>query len=176
MPEIRHMWPRTYHAMDAVSRVAAWIAGGLILVIAFLQLTEIILRNTLNVSLSFVWEYAAYMHVTAIFLGLSMTLRTGGHIQVTLLANAMPRLFRIVSTLGGLAVSGFLSLALIRVAWSWGITGRSSGTVDDIPLVIPMSVVAFGAVLLTLQLLLRLFHILFGTPVELDWSSGPSAE
>lgn len=170
------MWPKIYQTVDAISRVTAWIAGGLIFLIAFLQLAEIILRNVANISLSFVWEYAAYMHIAAIFLGLSMTLRTGGHIQVTLLANVIPRVFQIVSTVGGLAFSGFLSLALVRLAWAWGVSGRTSGTIDDIPLVIPMSVVAFGAVMLTVQLCLRLFHILLGTKPELTWSSGPSAE
>ncbi len=170
------MWPRLYQTTDALSRVLAWISGGLIFLIAFLQFSEILLRNLANVSLSFVWEFAAYMHIAAILLGLSMTLRTGGHIQVTLFATVMPRIFQLVSTLGGIVISGFLSLALIQLAWNWGVTGRTSGTVDDIPLVIPMFFVAFGAVMLTIQLCLRLFHILLGTPIELQWSSGPSAE
>jgi TRAP-type C4-dicarboxylate transport system permease small subunit len=170
------MWQRLYHTADTISRVLAWFSGGLIFLIAFLQLSEILLRNFANVSLSFVWEIAAYMHIAAIFLGLSMTLRTGGHIQVTLLATVVPRVFQIVSTVGGLVISGFLSLALIRLAWNWGVTGRTSGTVDNIPLVIPMSFVALGACVLTIQLALRLFHILLGTPIELKWSSGPSAE
>ncbi|WP_417280917.1 TRAP transporter small permease [Celeribacter sp.] len=170
------MWPRLYKSTDAVSRVLAWISGGLIFLIAFLQLFEILLRNVANISLSFVWEFAAYMHIAAIFLGLSMTLRTGGHIQVTLLATVMPRVFQLMSTLGGLLFSGYLSFALIQLAWNWGATGRTSGTVDDIPLVIPISFVAFGAVMLTVQLCLRLFHILLGTPTEIQWSSGPSAE
>lgn len=170
------MWQKLYQTTDTISRVLAWVSGGLIFLIAFLQLSEILLRNFANISLSFVWEIAAYMHIAAIFLGLSMTLRTGGHIQVTLLATVLPRAFQIVSTLGGLAISGFLNLALIRLAWNWGVTGRTSGTVDNIPLVIPMGFVALGATVLTLQLGLRLFHILLGTPVELQWSSGPSAE
>lgn len=171
------MWPTLYRAADSISRVMAWIAGGLIFLIAFLQVIEIILRNTFDISLSFVWEYAAYMHIAAVFLGLSMTLRTGGHIQVTLLSSVAPRLFQIVSTVGGLAISGFLSMALIRLAWTWGSTGRTSGTVDDVPLVIPMAFVAFGAAMLTVQLVLRLIHILLGTQPELVWSAGgPSAE
>lgn len=170
------MWSKIYRAVDAVSRATAWIAGGLIMLIACLQMLEIVLRNLAGISLSFVWEYAAYMHIAAIFLGLSMTLRTGGHIQVTLLSALLPRLFQLTSTLGGLALSGFLSYALIRQAWLWGATGRSSGTVDNVPLVIPMTVVAFGAAMLTLQLLLRLFHVLLQTRAELPWSAGPSAE
>lgn len=170
------MWPKLYRSADALSRAMAWVAGGMVLLIAVMQMAEIILRNLAGISLSFVWEIAAYMHIAAIFLGLSMTLRTGGHIQVTLMASAFPRLFQIVSTLGGLALSLFLSWALIRLAWSWGATGRTSGTVDNIPLVIPMAAVAFGAAMLSLQLLLRLVHVLLGTRAELDWSAGPSAE
>lgn len=171
------MWPKLYRAADSISRIMAWVSGGLIFLIAFLQTIEIIVRNLLDISLSFVWEYAAYMHIAAVFLGLSMTLRTGGHIQVTLLSSVAPRLFQITSTLGALAISAFLSTALIRLAWTWGSTGRTSGTIDNVPLVIPMTVVAVGATMLTVQLLLRLVHILLGTQAELVWSAGgPSAE
>lgn len=170
------MWPKIYNFFDAVSRGMAWIAGGMIFLIAFMQMLEIILRNLFDVSLSFVWEYAAYMHIAAIFLGLSMTLRSGGHIQVTLMSSAFPKAFQIVSTLGGIALSCFLSYALVRLAWNWGVTGRTSGTVDNAPLVVPMSIVAFGSVMLSVQLLLRLFHVFLGTKTELAWASGPSVE
>lgn len=170
------MWHHLYRSADRLSHGMAVIAGFAVLLIAFMQMTEIIVRNIFDVSLTFVWEYAAYMHVSAIFFGLSFTLRTGGHIQVTLLSKVAPRLFHWVSTLLGLAISGFLSLALLQLCINWGVTGRSSGTVDDLPLVYPMACVTFGACMLTLQLVLRLLHLLLGTPVELAWAHSPSAD
>lgn len=170
------MWHHLYRAADRLSYGMAVIAGFAILVIAFMQMTEILLRNIFDVSLTFVWEYAAYMHIGAIFFGLAFTLRTGGHIQVTLLAKVLPKVFDYLSTLLGLAISGYLSMALVQLCWSWGTTGRSSGTVDDLPLVYPMLFVALGAVMLTVQLALRLIHLLLGTPTELAWAVSPSAE
>lgn len=170
------MWHSLYRAVDRLSYAMAVIAGFAILAIAVMQVTEIVARNLFNISLTFVWEYAAYMHIAAIFFGLSFTLRSGGHIQVTLLAKVAPRLFHLLSTMLGLAISGFLSLALVQLCHNWAVTGRSSGTVDDLPLAYPMAFVAFGAVMLTLQLALRLVHLLMGTPVELPFAHSPAAD
>lgn len=170
------MWQSIYRSVDALSRAMAWVAGITILVIALMQMVEILVRNLAGISLTFVWEYAAYMHIAAIFMGLAFTLRTGGHIQVTLLATVAPRLFHYLSTVLGLAISAYLSVAMIRLCYNWGATWRTSGTVDNLPLVYPMIFVAFGASMLTLQLALRLVHLILGTQVELRGSSGPSAE
>ncbi|MGP9590374.1 TRAP transporter small permease [Halomonas sp. AOP42-B2-16] len=170
------MWQSLYQAVDTLSRIMAHLAGLSILIIALMQVTEIIVRNLLGISLTFVWEYAAYMHIAAIFMGLSFTLRTGGHIQVTLLATALPRLFEYMSTIIGLIISSYLSYALIRMCYSWGSTGRTSGTIDNLPLVYPMAFVAFGASVLTLQLLLRLIHIILKTRRQLSWSAGPTVD
>lgn len=167
------MWKLLYRAVDFLSHVMAYLAGFAILIIAVLQFVEIVIRNLLGISLSFVWEYAAYMHIGAIFMGLSFTLRTGGHIQVTLLATALPRLFDYMSTVIGLIISGYLSYSLIRMCYSWGSTGRTSGTLDNMPLVYPMAFVAFGASMLTLQLMFRLVHSILKTHRQLSWSAGP---
>lgn len=170
------MWRRVYTSIDVVSHAMGRIAGAVILVMAFMLVAEIVLRNVANVSLTFVWEYAAYMHIAAIFLGLAVTLRTGGHIQVTLLATALPRAFHYISALGGLALSSYLTIAMIRLCYNWGSTGRTSGTVDNLPLVYPMIFVSFGALILTLQLLCRVLHLMFGTQIEQEWGDSPSAE
>ncbi|HAR51196.1 TRAP transporter small permease [Roseovarius sp.] len=170
------MWRIFYRSVDAVSLALGWVAGGLILCIALMIMAEILLRNLAGISLTFVWEISAYFHIAAIFLGLAFTLRTGGHIQVAILQRPLGRLFELVSTLGGLVISAYLSLALVRLCLNWASTGRTSGTVDNIPLAWPMTLVAVGACLLTLQLLLRLVHLLTGAPHELPWGAGPSAE
>src|SRR5690606_35899990 len=170
------MWQSIYRTVDTISRAMAWVAGVTILLIALMQMVEILFRNFAGISLTFVWEYAAYMHIAAIFMGLAFTLRTGGHIQVTLLSTVLPRGFLYLSTLLGLAISAYLSFAVIRLCYNWGSTGRTSGTVDNLPLVYPMIFVAFGASMLTLQLVLRLVHIILGTRVDLPWFNSPSAE
>lgn len=153
---------------DRLSRFLAYISGTLIFAIAALQISEIVSRNFFDTSLSIVWEVAAYMHIAAIFLAAAFTLRTGGHIRVTLFQSLHPRLFEIVGTLVGLVISAFLSYALVKFAWNYGVSGRTSGTTNDIPLVYPAAAVAFGAVILSVQLALRLCLALQGRPVELE--------
>lgn len=170
------MWQTIYRSIDTISRILANIAGALIMLIALMQIAEIVLRNTAGISLPFVWEYAAYLHMTAIFFGLAFTLRTGGHIQVTLLKTVAPRLFIWASTFVGLAISTILSASLIRLAITYAASGRSSGTINDVPLVYPAAAMAFGATLLTVQLVLRIVHYIAGSPPELAGSAGPSVE
>ena len=170
------MWQTICRSTDLLSRVMANLAGAMILLIAIMQLVEIVLRNFAGTSLPFVWEYAAYLHMTAIFFGLAYTLRTGGHIQVALLKAVAPRLFAWLSTFVGLAISVVLSAALIRMAIGYGLTGRSSGTINDFPLVYPAAAMAFGATMLTVQIALRIVHLIAGTAVELAGHSGPSVE
>ena len=170
------MWQFIYRSVDTLSQAMAYVAGFSILIIALMQVVEIALRSIAGISLTFVWEYAAYTHIAAIFMGLAFTLRTGGHIQVTLLSGVVPRLFGWLSTTVGLVISGYLSFAMIRLCYNWGSTGRTSGTVDNLPLVWPMAFVCFGASMLTLQLVLRLVHLCMGTPPQLAWAAGPAAD
>ncbi len=170
------MWEKTYRAIDTLS---GWMAhaGGLgFFLIVFMQLAELVLRNFFGVSLPFVWEYAAYLNMAAVFLGAGYTLRTGGHIQVTLLKGFSPKLFAYSSALIGLLISLILSYSLIRMAYGYAMSGRTSGTVNDFPLVYPAVAMAFGAAMLSLQLVLRLCHAALGSKLEIDWQGGASVE
>jgi len=153
---------------DAVSAWLGYLAGALLAAIVVIQIAEILARNLLGISLPFTWEVAAYFHICAIFLAAAATLRCGGHVRVTLIQSAAPRAFELLSTTVGLAISAYLSWALLRFALNLGATGRTSGTVNDVPLVYPTGVVAFGACVLTLQLLLRLAHALTRAAVEIE--------
>jgi TRAP-type C4-dicarboxylate transport system permease small subunit len=170
------MWQPIYKFADRLSLLLGWLAGGAIFLIVVLLAAEIVLRNVFVISLSFVWEYSTYLHITAIFFALSFTLRTGGHIRVTLMAKVLPRLFAFTSTILGLLISSFLTFALVKLCFTWGMAGKTSGTIDNMPLIYPISLVAFGATMLTIQLILRLVHLVVGTPEELPWAAGPSAE
>jgi TRAP-type C4-dicarboxylate transport system permease small subunit len=170
------MWRALYASIDALSRACAYLAGAAIMVIALMQICEIVLRNVFDISLPFVWEYAAYMHVGAVFLAAAYTLRTGGQIQVTLLREVAPRLFPWLSTTVGLVISAFVSYALIKFAYGYAVTGRTSGTINNLPLVYPAFFMAFGASMLTLQLLLRLVHVALGTPEQLPWTGSAASE
>lgn len=170
------MWQSIYRSIDLISKVCVYISGAALMAIALMQIGEIILRNFFGISLPFVWEYAAYFHAGAVFLAAAFTLRTGGQIQVTILREVSPVLFRFLSTLVGLLISAFLTYALVKMAMGYAATGRSSGTINDLPLVYPAAFIAFGAAMLTLQLVLRFIHLLMGTPEELPWHGSAASE
>jgi TRAP-type C4-dicarboxylate transport system permease small subunit len=165
------MWHYITVFVDRFSLLLAYLAGASILCIALMQLLEIMLRNVFNISLPFVWEYASYLHMGAVFLAAGYTLRVGGHIRVTLLQKIHPRAFECMATTVALCISAFLSVALVKFAYNYGLSGRTSGTVNDVPLVYPAAFVAFGALMLTLQLFLRLVASIIGQPVELTDST-----
>ncbi|WP_412509684.1 TRAP transporter small permease [Roseovarius sp. SYSU LYC5161] len=159
---------RLLSLIDWISQALAVLSGLMIAVIALLVSTEIMLRNLFGHSLSFVWEVSVYFQMCAIFLASAWTLRTGGHIRVTLVQTAMPRAFEWLATLVGLAISAVLSNALVQLAWRYGTSGRSSGSTSDIALVYPAAAMAVGAVLLTIQIALRLLRLGLGMAPELE--------
>ena len=160
------MLGRIEKVIDGMALCACYIAGIGIFIIMLMQVLEIIVRNTLDYSFPFVWEYASYFYICAVFLAAAHTLRVGGHIRVTLLERYHTYLFEVIGTLVALIISLFLSTALIQFSWQYGISGRTSGTVNNVPLVIPAAVMTFGAVLLSAQLVLRLIHALLNIQTE----------
>jgi TRAP-type C4-dicarboxylate transport system permease small subunit len=155
--------------VDSLSKVLAYFAGALILAIAAVQLLEIGSRNLFGISLSWVWEYAPFFHMCAVFLAAAFTLRTGGHIRVTAIMQLQPRAFEFLGTSVALLISAFVSYSLIWFAIDFSVTGRSSGTTTETPLVYPAATMAVGSFLLTVQLLLRLIQTLLRLPEEVEW-------
>ena len=136
----------------------------LVVGIAALILTEIFCRTVLNISLSFAWEYSAYFLAVSIFLAAAFTLRTGGHVRVMLLSqNVPPRTAHwldLLATVAGAVIAGWLAWSLAAFAWRSWATGSTSATIDETPLVYPQGAMAFGAVLLALQLVARTIRLL----------------
>jgi TRAP-type C4-dicarboxylate transport system permease small subunit len=107
-----------------------------------------------------------------VFLAASYTMRTGGHVRVSLLSQSIPpaiaHMLDILATLIGTAIAIFLAYSLILFAYQSGVTGRTSPTIDETPLVIPQGVIAFGAALLALQMVVRSIRLISGEPAEDD--------
>ena len=164
------MLRRTLRIVDGISRAAAGFAAVLIAAIAGLVLTEIVCRAFLNISMTFAWDYSSYFMAVAIFCGAGYTLRTGGHVRVSLVtASTPPRVARgidYLAVLFAIAVAAYVAYAMTLFAWSSYAQGMTSSTIDATPLAIPQSAMAFGAVLLLLQLIARLVRMLIGEPTE----------
>ena len=173
------MLNRLFVTVDNISKWGAIAAALQVAAIAVMILAEISARSLFNYSLSFAWEYSAYCMAMAIFCGAAYTLRTGGHIRVSLLSSSLPAKWAwgvdILATILGCVISSFLSLALIQLAWRSFLSGSTSATISATPLAIPQGIIALGALFLTLQLLLRVIRLLTGVPTE-DLSDGYQVE
>ncbi|MGI9476789.1 MAG: TRAP transporter small permease subunit [Hyphomicrobiaceae bacterium] len=138
--------------------------------IAVVIISEIIARSVFNYSFSFAWEYSAYAMGVAMFCGLAFTLRTGGHIRVSLLASALPgtvsKAVDYLCTVVAIGFSGYISLALCELAWKSFVSGSTSPSVTATPLVIPQGMIALGAILLTLQFVARLVRLVINDEPE----------
>lgn len=157
--------------VDAVSKVAGWVSAGMIAMIAILILGEVFTRALLNDSLTFAWEYSKYFMAMAYFCGAAFALHTGGHVRVSLVSATVPpkvaRAIDMIATFLAVLIVAYLAKALIEMAIdSWHDNSRSE-TPAATPLVVPQAAMAFGATLLALQLVARLFRLLTGRPPEL---------
>ncbi|MCU1340298.1 MAG: C4-dicarboxylate transporter permease [Bryobacterales bacterium] len=162
-------------AIDRIAKLDGWLGALCLVLLCLLMISGIVVR-TLSTVVSWLprdipvaWEYSSYLMAVTFAFGAALTLRAGGHIRVRLLlSNASPRLellLECISAAVGLAFATFFSIAMAHFAYrSFVIDERSLAS--STPLWIPQAFVAFGVVLLALQLLARLVQLCIGEPVE----------
>lgn len=152
--------------IDRLSLAAGALGAVCLALIPLLILADIGYGLLTRASLTFVWEYAAFLMAAAFFLGLAYALRTAGHVRVSLLAEYLPAraawLLEIAATAIALYFAGFVAYAMTQFAYSSYSGGSVSFTPTATPLVIPQGVLAFGTILLTLQFAARLARLLIG--------------
>jgi TRAP-type C4-dicarboxylate transport system permease small subunit len=162
-------------AINFLTVVDGWMGVGCLASLILLMLAEVVVRAASNVlpwlpaDIPVAWEYCSYLMAACFTFGAAMTLRTGGHIQVTLLLDnvhgTMRRILQAIVSFLGLLSVGFLAYAMGRFSWTsyvGGQTSMASGTL----LWIPQCLVTFGIVLLALQLLARTLEAACGLPTE----------
>lgn len=165
-PAPRQTFDAIIAPIDAVTRAGNLIAGLALLMILGLITAEIFSRNLIGKSLAFSWDYAAYAMGTAFMMGSADALRKGAHVRVTAVLETVPRpLSRVLefgACLAGLLACAALAWALGEMAWLSFQRGSTSATVVRTPLVWPQSLVALGAMILTLQCLAQLLRLARG--------------
>ncbi len=172
------MVSRLLELTDRVADIVGVLSAFLLAGIAVLVLSEICARAIFNYSLSFAWEYRAFFMAVAIFCGAAYTLRTGGHVRVSLLSSSVPPKVAwwidVVATLCGIAIAGFIAYAFLQFTYFSFNNGSVSATTSRTPLVIPQAGIAFGLVLLWIQLLVRLVRLFLGHAPERAMEGGLS--
>lgn len=160
---------RVLSAIDGLSYLAAVLSALMMMVMMVMMLGEIGARMFRR-TLSFAWEYGAYLNGAVFFLAAAYTTHTGGHIRVEW-AKRLPRgVFRtieLVATLVACAVSALLTVSLVQYAYDSYAAWVRSDTITATPLVFPKGALAVGALLLTLQLIARLIRVAIGEPAEI---------
>ena len=157
--------------LDSVYKIAAFLAGGLLVLLALLVLYSILARiiGTFSGGAS---DMAGYVMATSTFMALPYTFRTYGHIRVSLLVNHLSPPMRRLTTLFAL---GFMSLLTSYLAWymirlvmdSYEFGERSEGA-DAILLWIPQTPVAIGALLFALAVIHSLIEVIFNPEKAID--------
>jgi TRAP-type C4-dicarboxylate transport system permease small subunit len=161
--------------IDVIARIDGWLGALCLVLLCSLMIAGIIVRTFSTVvswfpkDIPVAWEYSSYLMAVTFTFGAALTLRAGGHIRVRLLlSNSSPivvRILELIVTTISLAFAIFFSTAMGRFAWRAYVLDERS-LASNTPLWIPESLVAFGAVLLTLQLLARLGQLLINEPPE----------
>ena len=128
--------------------------GGRRIVDGALKLVGLPPRGFVILSLA---EFAGYLLAAASFLALAPTLKAGAHIRVTMLLSEVGEERRkpleIVALIAAVIFSGFLTIALGRLALdSWRFNEVSTGLVP-VQLVYPQAAMTLGLVILTIAFL-----------------------
>lgn len=149
----------------SIDRITGWSAalGGLFIGVMTVIVTyAVVARYLFNRPIGWSEEISIYLMIWAVYLGAAYTLQGGGHIGVDLLMNKLPPrakpYFHCFHHLTGLF---FLSILLVKgiemVRLSILLDNRSLAI--DFPIYLAELSVPLGAVLLMMQLLLKLIRL-----------------
>ena len=151
--------------LDWIFHAAGVLSAVLLAAIAALTFVQIVGRS-LGYLVSTGVEFAGFCMAASIFLAMAWTLRSGGHIRVTLFVQRLgPGARRIVEiwclAAASLAVALFAYSAVMMTWDSWRFEDVSVGMVP-VPLWIPQSAMALGLVLFEVALIEQLVLVLRG--------------
>ncbi len=149
--------------MDTLSVAAAIVAGALLALGVLSVVHMVFVRYVMGDSTVWQTEFTTFAITASMLLGSPYVLKTGGHVAVTVLPDALKglpkRLMRITGSLVGLV----FCLALAYGSWYYFYEAYTfdwtSGTVWNPPLWPAILSVAFGASLLSLQYVAEILRV-----------------
>jgi len=175
---------RTLDRVYASALVASAAALVAIAVLVFFQIGGRILdrfllalgTEALGLQVPSLAEIGGFLFVGAAFLALPATLRSAGHVRVTMLARALPaalaRGLTVIVLLAALALACFATWhSGAQVYDSWAFNSVSFGMVR-VPLWIPQSVMTSGLALFAVALLDELIAALTGRETAFEAAEG----
>jgi TRAP-type C4-dicarboxylate transport system permease small subunit len=138
--------------------------------LAVMLIFEVIVTSFFAWSQPWAVEFSGYLLLFVLFSGSGWALKQGAHIRVTALTDMLPatwmRPLDILCSLSALALTAYLSSALVEHAWrSYGF-GSLSVFPSRSPLWVPQAALALSVIILSLSLFARIIRQLMKLPVE----------
>ena len=152
-------------ALDWIFHLAGVLSAILLAAIAVLTFVQIVGRS-LGYLISTGTEFAGFCMAASIFLALAWTLRSGGHIRVTLFVQKLGPGARWAVEIWCLATAAFavgiFAYSAVMMTWDSYRFGSVSVGMVPVPLWIPQTAMVAGVVLLELAILEQLALVLRG--------------
>ncbi len=140
-----------------LSRLAATLAGLCILAVAFIVCYEVVMRGLFGAPTEWVLEISTYLIIAAGFLGLGITLRRRGHIQVDFVVERLSPRVRCILELCMTLLSAILFLIFMTESTDFVMTSfeyhKLSPSILRFPLWIPQIPLVLGSALLLMELI-----------------------
>lgn len=151
--------------LNWIFHIAGVLSAVLLAAIAALTFIQIVGR-TFGYLVSTGTEFAGFCMAASIFLALAWTLRSGGHIRVGLVLQALPpgarRLVEIWCLAAAALAVGLFAYSAAMMTWDSYRFGDVSVGLLPVPLWIPQTAMAAGALLFEIALLEQLALVLSG--------------
>lgn len=169
---------RLLNLIDRLSRLAETLAVMLIFGYCILMLTEVVARAQAS-SFSFTWEFSQYAMASIFALAAGPAIRTGVHVRISLLSEALHDRFKKWLDVTANGVALIIVMLIVLAIWTKVSTSYERNilatSVTQSPLWIPQAFVLWGMVQLWLDLLARMIRRVANQPFE--WrtdDAGPS--
>lgn len=151
--------------LDALYRASQVLSGAFLVLIAAIVLSQIVGR-WLGFLVPSADEFAGFAMAATFFLALPFTLKSGGHIRVSFLADRLGtgwrRAFEVWAAGSGAAVAAYGAWYATDMAWSSYKFGDLSFGMIPTPLWLPQSGFALGLAVLTIALVDELAGVVVG--------------
>jgi TRAP-type C4-dicarboxylate transport system permease small subunit len=152
-------------ALNWIFHAAGILSAILLAAMAILTLLQIVGR-TLGYNISTGADFAGFCMAASIFLALAWTLRSGGHIRVSLFIQVLNPKMRFAFEIWCLVVASlavaFFAYSAVSMTWDSYRFGDMSVGMVAVPLWLPQTAMAAGAVLMGIALVEQLILVLLG--------------
>lgn len=143
----------------------SYVGRGIVVIIAFLIVIDVLLTNILNDSLPWVLEVTEYLLVFLTFFGSAWLLRENGHIQFDLLINNLSertrKVFELISSCIGFIVSTIVTVFGFITTVDLYTRGAYTDAMLQIPRFILIIIIPIGFLFLSIQFLRNIISYFF---------------